>query len=81
MPDFCKTCTNARTPLCGLCCSTATVKGEEKTPTYYVGIDEVLLPPGQAKINDLAAIIEYRAKRQQPIPIYWVLEYNKLLER
>lgn len=78
--DYCKSCTNAKTALCGLCASVETCTGTEKKPSYYVGIDEIFLPPQVAKINDLAAIFEARARRQQPIPIHWVLEYNKLLE-
>lgn len=80
MQDYCKKCTNAKTPLCGLCASVETCRGDVKKPTYYVGVDELYLPPINAKINDLSAIFEARAKRQQPIPIQWVLEYNKLLE-
>lgn len=78
--DYCRSCTNVKTELCQLCKQITTVKGEEQTPSYYVGIDEILLPPKVARVNDLAAIIEARAKRQQPIPLYFVMDYNKLLE-
>ena len=78
--NWCENCTNKNTPLCTLCKSVTTVTGEEKKPSYHVGYDEILLPHREAHINDLSAIIEYRAKRQQPIPIRYVIDYNKLLE-
>ena len=78
--EWCKNCTNAKTPICNICNHIITVKGEEKAPSYYVGIDEIYLPPREAHRNDLAAIIEYRAKRMQPIPLHFVIDYNKLLE-
>ena len=78
--DYCKSCTNAKTELCTLCKTVTTVKGEEQRPSYYVGINEIFLPPREAHRNDLAAIIEYRARRHQPIPLHFVMDYNKLLE-
>ena len=45
----------------------------------YVGYDEIIYPEAASKRADLSVLIEARAKRMQPIPVEWVIEYNQTI--
>lgn len=77
--NYCATCTNAKTPLCNLCITVHKPSGNNKLPTMYVGYDEILHSKIETKRDDLSVLIQTRAKRLQPIPVEWVMEYNKTI--
>lgn len=77
--NYCKTCTNKKTPICNCCLSVKTPSGNNKPPSMYVGYDEIIYPEAASKRADLSVLIEARAKRMQPIPVEWVIEYNQTI--
>ncbi len=76
--SYCKTCLNAKTPICEYCRVVKTPSGKKNTPSQYVGYNEVV-PSREVKIKDVAALIKSRLSRRLPIPVEWILEYNKEL--
>jgi hypothetical protein len=74
---MCKSCTNIDTPICDACVTVHTAKGA-RTPSKYCGY--VTDDADQIIIEDLAAMIESRIKHNRPIPIRYVIKYNRLQE-
>lgn len=77
MSKHCESCLNAKTPICKDCIYAETVKGESR-PTEYCWYDTMILE--EMAITDLASMIDNRTKNHLPIPVKFVLKYNKLLE-
>lgn len=75
--EKCISCTNVDTPICDNCV-TVESRNEESTPSRYCGYD--LEAANEIVCEDLAAMIESRAKHNRPIPVRYVTKYNRLLE-
>lgn len=75
--EKCKSCTNIDTPICDGCSFIETAKGQT-TPSRYCGYDTS--DADGIILEDLAAMIESRAKHNRPIPVRYVTKYNRLLE-
>lgn len=77
--EYCKICLNAKTPICAYCRTVETPSGKKNKPTQFVGYTEIMFPERNTKIKDVSALIESRLSRGAPIPVEWIIEYNKLL--
>jgi hypothetical protein len=75
--EKCKSCTNIDTPICDGCSFIETAKGQT-TPTRYCGYD--IAASDEIILEDLTAMIENRVKYNRPIPVRYVIKYNRLLE-
>ena len=77
MSKECNACMNSGTPICETCVVVETAKGD-RPPSMYCGYD--IKTADEILKEDLAAMIKSRAKNGRPIPIRYVIKYNKLLE-
>lgn len=75
--EHCKSCLNAQTPLCKECTYIENSKGVSD-PSMYCAYDTTINE--EVAMREIAAIIELRAKNNLPIPIRYVMKYNKILE-
>lgn len=78
--EYCKCCVNARTPLCDSCRYVECNGSITKRPTQFVGLRYDDRTKLRMRMRDLCVLIEGRAKREEFIPVQWVLEYNRLVE-
>ena len=77
MEKYCKSCLNAQTPLCKECTYIEHSKGVSD-PSMYCGYDTTITE--EVSMREIAAIIEFRANNNLPIPLRYVIKYNKILE-
>ena len=75
--ERCISCTNVDTPICEDC-FTVESRNEESTPSRYCGYD--LDAADEIVCADISAMIESRIRHNRPIPIRYVMKYNRLLE-
>lgn len=73
----CSDCVNQNSPLCELCYKIDSPSGNSTKPTYFVSATEIVVP---AHKNIKAKIVD-NISRNNPIPINWVMEYNKFVEK
>lgn len=73
----CITCLNAETPICDVCSFIQKPSGKKSKPTNYAG------GSGTNKNNQrmavLASSIALRVQTGNPVPVRWLLEYNRLV--
>ena len=76
MIKYCENCLNADTSACKECTYIENAHGTTQ-PTLFIGS----LNQDELRFNalqDLEAMICSRVERSQPIPVKWVVKYNKL---
>lgn len=73
----CSKCVNKHSPLCELCYKIDSPSGNSTKPTYFVSAAEIVV---LAHKNIKAKIVD-NIGRNNPIPINWVIEYNKSVEK
>lgn len=78
MDKYCVRCLNKKTAICEACKTVERTDGTVDVPTMYDGIPENI-ELQTLELSDLSALIERRAVSEYPIPVEWVLRYNKLL--
>ena len=80
----CSSCANACTPICKQCTEIKTPSGRLRKPSLFVMLGKFDPPGGRADILyrefSLTRRIAKQLSRKAPIPVAWVMEYNKLVE-
>jgi hypothetical protein len=83
----CKGCANAATPICQVCRYVEKPGGEITKPTMYLPLGETEEPfdaekrkrAGISEARDLAVVIGAHALAGEPIPLRYVMRYNKIV--
>lgn len=73
----CINCLNAGTPICDGCSFIQKPSGKKSKPTQYAGA--LGTNKDNKRMAALASSIALRIQTGNPVPVRWLLEYNKLV--
>lgn len=73
----CITCLNAETPICDVCSFIQKPSGKKSKPTNYAG--ESGTNKDNKRIAALTSSITVRLQNGTPVPMRWLMEYNRLV--
>lgn len=73
----CESCMNGGTPLCEGCNNITSPSGRQRRPSRFVGGTGI--NKTAKRCVALASSISMRAMGGDPIPLLWVMEYNRLI--